>query len=187
MFKSPLRRRVTGLVRRSLVQLLRFGLPLAVSEIAYRLRPKRPRTRWHAVSDMRQLQVSAALSVQVYWVVTSVGRGPAASVLLGKEEILRLDCLDGGHAHMHVNIDQMHIQGHGPTVARWYFPPGTAEQHIERAAFELRRNVLAGVLPANSSWRIRRQAPSPEELAVAAEFLQREMLDLLHRHGPAVE
>ena len=65
--------------------------------------------------------------------------------------------------------------------ARLFFPSGSHEDHIERAAFELERNLPA-VLAMNRDARIRRIELNSVRLAQVADDLRRNMLELLERH-----
>ena len=81
-------------------------------------------------NDWVEYPIQENVRLEVYWRDDRAGRGPAASLYVYDDEVLRLDCFDGDQGHCHVNIRQN--KGH-----RWYYPEGTVQQHIERSAFEL--------------------------------------------------
>jgi hypothetical protein len=80
--------------------------------------------------------VQEGVHVDAYWRQDDQGRGPAASLYIKDVEVLRLDCFGGDQGHMHINT-------RGRVAKRWYFPPGTMAEHIDRGVFELATNVEA--------------------------------------------
>jgi hypothetical protein len=82
-----------------------------------------------------RIPVQPEVDLDVYWRDDDLGRGPAASLYVRGVEVLRLDCFGGDQGHLHLNL------GDGVS-RRWYFQPGTAAEHIDRACFELERNFF---------------------------------------------
>ena len=68
-------------------------------------------------------------------------------------------------------------------LARLYFPEGTSEDHIDRAAFELESNAAAAI-KMNRDPTVRGVCLDRARLAKAAQDMRAAMLDLLANHGP---
>lgn len=109
------------------------------------------------------------------------GEGPAASLYILSEEVLRLDCLGGDRGHMHFNMREAMITPGGGST-RIYFEPGTMADHIERAVFHLKKNSDYGI-GLNPGPRIRKVVLDRDRLAVAAEWMRQTMTELRKRHG----
>ena len=110
--------------------------------------------------------------VEAYWRDDRAGKGPAASVYVHGEEVLRLDCFDGDQGHFHVNI--------ATEPARWYYPPAPASEHIERAMFDLTRN-LQFCTRRSTDEAVRRTRVNKEELEAVVPRLRSHMLALAAR------
>ncbi len=96
-------------------------------------------------TDRRQIRSQPDVMLEVYWSrVPGSGRGPAASLFVLDEEILRLDCFGGADGHMHFNPEQAHLTG-GWDQPRIRFGPGTIPDHIARGVFELKTNGVAAL------------------------------------------
>ncbi len=110
-----------------------------------------------------------------------LGPGPSASLYVLGDEVLRLDCFGdsglGGHAH--INPRQVETDSFKP--ARLYFPKGDHRQHIDRATFEMTRNVPAA-LAMNRDPFVRRVKIDEARLLDAAEEMRSTMLEALNRH-----
>ena len=103
--------------------------------------------------------------------------GPGASVYACGEEVLRLDCFGSDRGHMHTNPHQARRYPLG-LQARLFFQDGSIEDHVERARFELTRN-LAATLAVNRRRRIRGIRLDEAALAERAGWMRRRMLALL--------
>ena len=90
-------------------------------------------------------------------------------------ELLRFDCFDGDQGHCHVNMSQTGGQ-------RWYYPPGTVRQHIDRTAFEISRNVPFA-LRTNQDPAIRTMKIDPEKLKEVAQQTRERLLELTTQQG----
>ena len=103
---------------------------------------KRPKKLGHADHDFRARRDTVRLVVQpdvlleVCWKDLAAGRGPAASLFVLGDEVLRFDCFGRDLGHYHAELVQ-------PERAerRLYFPEATVEEQVERALFELTRNL----------------------------------------------
>jgi hypothetical protein len=125
--------------------------------------------------DLTKLPVQENVWVETYWRDDPAGRGPCASLYLGDIELLRFDCFDGDQGHCHVNMSQTGGQ-------RWYYPPGTVRQHIDRTAFEISRNVPFA-LRTNQDPAIRDMKIDPEKLKEVAQQTRERLLELTTQQG----
>ena len=133
-------------------------------------------------SDVMWIKVDEGLSIATCWSdVPGVGSGPSASVYAGDAEVLRLDCFGDDRGHMHVNPLQSEFPSY-PEVPRFFFSPGDRAAHVDRASFELVRNLRAA-LASNALARIRRTPVDPEKLRVAAGAMHERMLKLVDVHS----
>jgi hypothetical protein len=85
-----------------------------------------------------RIEIQPGAYIEVYLRQDEHGRGPAASLHVAGVELLRLDCFGGDQGHLHLDLG-------GELSRRWYFPPGSVEDHCERAAFELGRNFAVAL------------------------------------------
>jgi len=169
-------------------------LIVAIKKIAFRVLPaalvfwlwhlntrRRPRYLRGDLSDLEEIQVQDRAVLYLGWAeVTGVGAGPAASLYVHNEEVLRLDCFGGTAGHMHLNPEQNKlIMTHGS--ARIYFQPGSREEHVDRAAFELVKNTR-GALAANKLSRVRGFELDTEKITAAAERMIEGMRKLIIDH-----
>ena len=97
------------------------------------LRRVRPDT-----DDHRSITVPEPYRLVTYWLRVGEDEGPAASLFLGRDEILRLDCL-AASPHVHYGVAE--ARHREPCEPRVYFPPGDMQAQIDRAVHELRHNV----------------------------------------------
>ncbi len=165
-------RRVAALVPTLLrLALLRFWRPA-------------PRSASPRVSDLSSIEVQRNVRIEVCWLVLPHAEGPSASVYVLGDEVLRLDCLGGAHAHIHGNVRQSAVVAAGRTP-RLHLPPGTLEQHVERAVFEVAHN-LPGWIALNLRSRVRRVAPDGSALGAAAGEMGRRMIELAARRAVPV-
>lgn len=158
------------------------------AELWHRSAARHPRPAQGTASDLRSIPLGA-LRIDVYWSdVPGVGRGPSASVFAHDAEVMRLDCFGGSNGHMHLNPFQAErIAGRVQTTPRIYFPAGSHRDHIERARFELRRNLPAAIRTNLLPW-VQRTPLDPDALAAAADRTAASMRELLDAHGgPAAE
>lgn len=145
-------------------------------------RAKRPPTNFSSTTDRRALTVQQGVRLEIYWHprrIGGLGRGPSASLLVLGDEVLRFDCFGGRGGHYHINPRQIAIKSREPP--RLYFPTGSHEDHIERAAFELARNAQAAIA-MNRDPHVRRIRLGGANLSTAAKDMRREMRALLEKH-----
>ncbi|MGA8259321.1 MAG: hypothetical protein WB783_03825 [Arenicellales bacterium] len=100
--------------------------------------------------DVGIVRVQEHVYLQAYWKELSHGRGPALILYLFGIETLKFDLFGKGRGHFHVNPNNPE---YGDANVLW-FPEASASAQVERAAFELRRN-LPYYLERNVDERIR--------------------------------
>jgi len=125
--------------------------------------------------DLVEYPIQENVTLQVYWRDDRGGRGPPASLYVHDDEVLRFDCFGGDQGHCHVNLKQ--TRGH-----RWYYPEGTARDHIERSAFELRVNHPFS-LRTNQDARIQTVRIDPEKLKQVTDQMQDKLLEFANQLG----
>jgi hypothetical protein len=153
-----------------------------------------PRTALECASDRRVISVQDGVTLDVYWAAipdppvehrrgeyNQLGHnGPCVSLFVLREEVMRLECFGGLDGHMHMNPEQQGL------LAGWgsqhYFPDGSRESQVERAAFELIENSQAFLL-ANQLSRIRDFRIDEERLAEAVAETEAYMNELLAKNG----
>lgn len=176
---SPLNRLNLRLIKRWLVRHL---LPEALTLHLWRRHTARyPRSASATASDCRVVKITDGIRLDVFWVDPTLGPGPGASLYVQGDEVLRLDCFgnNGLGGHFHINPRQKDF--YSTTPARIFFPYGSHEDHIERAAFEVERNLPA-FLAMNRDSRVRATELDSLILAELADELRRNMFELLERH-----
>lgn len=87
--------------------------------------------------DLQRIPISDDAFIDVFWKALPIGRGPAASVVVHDQEVLRFDCFGPGKGHLHASFFQ---QAPAPEL-RLFFSEPTICQQIDRAAFEVTRNL----------------------------------------------
>lgn len=176
---SGLRKRLTGEPASTDVRALRTLIPLPLRMLGARLLPLPSRLSSPHVSDVTSHVIRAGIRIDVYWLRLPTHSGPAASLLIFKDEVMRFDCVGPNLGHMHLNMKQ--TRGYRGDIARLYFHEQDIVAQIERSCFELRTN-LAYALKTNFSEQIRQLQLEPSEIEQAAAFLRCEMKDRLARH-----
>ncbi len=157
-------------------------LPPVLLRAFRRWRSPPPRRSARGVlSDVAVFLVQEDVDLEVGWLKAEAGEGPAASLYILSEEVLRLDCLGGDRGHMHFNMREAMITPGGGST-RIYFEPGTMADHIERAVFHLKKNSDYGI-GLNPDTRIRKIVLDRDRLAVAAEWMRQTMTEIRKRHG----
>jgi hypothetical protein len=148
-------------------------------------RRRKPRTELDNASDHRSICPQEGVRLEVYWAdVRHVGRGPCVSLFVLLEEVMRLDCLGGNQGHMHINPDQVSLLVGWDITPRYFFPPGSRRDHIDRAVFEITTNTVAA-LQSNQLARIRNFPLNRKSLADATLQMRAYMNELLERHDGA--
>ncbi len=178
----------TGLgIRETLKDPWRIALLFLPQPLVYELwhqkviKNRRPDQK--TASDVRVLRPQEGVILEVYWARVPVGWGPAASLSILKEEVLRLDCFGGQFGHMHFNpIQGLLLEESRFPHPRIYFQPGSILQKIERSAFELTHNAMYAK-GTNLLRRVRRFPLDQMALKEAALEMIKHMHALYEIHG----
>ena len=75
--------------------------------------------------DLVEYPIQEDVLLQVYWRDDVGGRGPAASLYVYDDEIMRFDCFGGDNGHCHFNLRQTRGR-------RWMYPEGSFQDHIHQ-------------------------------------------------------
>ena len=121
----PLRRLPKDVLRR-------LPRAVAVPELSARGWPRAD------TEDVLEVAVPAPYRLEAYWVRVGDEEGPAYSLFLDDDEILRVDCL-GPNGHIHYGLSE--ARHRGAAEPRVYLPSSSVDEQVDRAAFELARNV----------------------------------------------
>ena len=84
--------------------------------------------------DMVAYSIQDNVRLEAYWRDDAGGRGPAASLYVYDDEIMRFDCFGGDNGHCHINLRQTRGR-------RWMYPEGSFREHIQQSLFDLRNNL----------------------------------------------
>lgn len=160
---------------------LRTRIPTPLRRFVAWLLPLPSRLLSPNVFDVRRHDIRDGIYLVVYWLREPFGPGPAASMLVFGDEVIRFDCL-GPRGHMHLNMKQSRGFPNGG-ASRLYYRERTIEEQIQRSCFELENNVRYA-LSLNAARRIRGIRLEGREVAPAVIFLRAQMLDLLAQHRP---
>lgn len=118
--------------------------------------------------DLIELPIQDNVKLQVYWRDDIGGRGPAASLYIFDEEIMRFDCFGGDNGHCHFNLRQTHGR-------RWMYPVGSFEDHIQQSLFDLRNN-LNFCIQTHQNEQIQKMKIGNENLHQTAEKMEAQLL-----------
>ena len=84
--------------------------------------------------DLVEYSIQENVRLESYWRDDAGGRGPAASLFVYDDEIMRFDCFGGDNGHCHFNLRQTRGR-------RWMYPEGSFQDHIQQSLFDLRTNL----------------------------------------------
>lgn len=87
--------------------------------------------------DIVRFEIADQAYLEVYWKVFGIGRGPAIALYIDEEEILKFDCYGSGKGHYHIQS----FLPQAPRHTLLHLPEVTVEAQIDRALFELDRNL----------------------------------------------
>ena len=127
--------------------------------------------------DWVEYPIQDNVRLEVYWRDDRGGRGPAASLYMHDDEVLRFDCFGGDQGHCHMNLKQTRGQ-------RWYYLEGTVKEHIKQAGFDLRKNYEFCIRSSQDE-RIQRVKIEPEKLEVAAGQMESRLAEIANQIGMA--
>lgn len=119
--------------------------------------------------DLVEYPIQENVLLQVYWRDDAGGRGPAASLYVYDDEIMRFDCFGGDNGHCHFNLRQTRGR-------RWMYPIGSCQDHIQQSLFDLQTN-LTFCLKTHQDERIQEIQIVQERLEQAASKMETQLLE----------
>ena len=124
--------------------------------------------------DVKWIHVQPNVDLEVYWKVLPIGKGPAISLYAFGFQILKFDCFGAIDGHFHLCLGWP-----SPTSEDriWLSEPNATAQ-VERAMFELRRNV-SYYLQRHGDERVRLLQLDSEAWPGACTQARNEMLHFL--------
>lgn len=173
-------KRTTARLQRKIRLLVRLGRVLrrrgALREsLAWGLNDHsgRPRANPTTRKDRETIAIQDGVAIDVFHKDLPNGRGPSLSLFILTEEVLRFDCFGPRLGHMHAAFF-LPDQG----TDRLFLPEGSAEAQIDRAYFEVTRN-LGYYQSRLSCLNARRVKIDGQALEAAAQRAQAQMKDWL--------
>ena len=119
--------------------------------------------------DLVEYPIQDNVLLQAYWRDDAGGRGPAASLYVYKDEIMRFDCFGENNGHCHFNLRQTRGR-------RWMYPNGSFQDHIQQSLFDLRTN-LTFCLKTHQDERVQEIQIVQESLEQAAQKMEVQLLE----------
>ncbi|MCY4401010.1 MAG: hypothetical protein OXD54_00365 [Candidatus Poribacteria bacterium] len=120
--------------------------------------------------DLVEYPIQDNVLLQAYWRDDVGGRGPAASLYVYDDEIMRFDCFGDDNGHCHFNLRQTRGR-------RWMYPKGSFQDHIQQSLFDLRTN-LNFCLQTHQDQRIQEMRIAQDGLENAAQKMETYLLEL---------
>lgn len=118
--------------------------------------------------DLVEYPIQENVLLEVYWRDDAGGRGPAASLYVYDDEIMRFDCFGDDNGHCHFNLRQTRGR-------RWMYPNGSFQDHIKQSLFDLKTN-LTFCLKTHQDERIQEIQIAQESLEQAAQQMEVQLL-----------
>lgn len=123
--------------------------------------------------DLVEYPIQDNVRLESYWRDDAGGRGPAASLYVYDDEIMRFDCFGGDNGHCHFNLRQTRGR-------RWMYPEGSFQDHIQQSLFDLRTN-LNFCLQTHQDERVQEVQIAQESLKQAAHQMEAHLLVLAEK------
>jgi len=120
--------------------------------------------------DLVEYPIQDNVLLQAYWRDDVGGRGPAVSLYVYDDEIMRFDCFGDDNGHCHFNLRQTRGR-------RWMYPKGSFQDHIQQSLFDLRTN-LNFCLQTHQDQRIQEMRIAQDGLENAAQKMETYLLEL---------
>lgn len=122
--------------------------------------------------DVVDFEIGDNVGLEVYWKVLNVAEGPSLIFHALGYEILRFDTDINGQGHCHVQL----IECQPKCKERLFLPETTVEEQIERAIFELEKNLYYW-LQRHPDRQIRLLKIDQTRLKIATEKARDKMLE----------
>jgi len=120
--------------------------------------------------ELVQFRVGEQAHLDVYWKDVRAGKGPSLILNILGEEVLRFDFF-GGRGHYHAIV----LEFQPKSESRLFLPELTVEEQIDRAIFELNRN-LDWYLQRHPLAKIRKIKLDKSQLKQATEQAQAQLI-----------
>ena len=130
--------------------------------------------RFPSRRDLNVYPVQPGTELHVFWKVLPIGRGPAFSLFLHQDEVLRFDCFGAGDGHFHASF----AHGTSSSQSRIYLAEPNAAEQVARVEFELLNN-LDYYLQRHPWRRIRKTRIDRVRLATATSAAKADALGFL--------
>ncbi len=118
--------------------------------------------------DLVEYPIQDNVRLEVYWRDDAGGRGPAASLYVYDDEIMRFDCFGSDNGHCHFNLRQTRGR-------RWMYPVGSFRDHIQQSLFDLRTN-LTFCLQTHQDERVQSVEVAQEKLEHVSRQMEVQLL-----------
>ncbi|MTJ54230.1 hypothetical protein FJR38_17025 [Anabaena sp. UHCC 0253] len=122
--------------------------------------------------DVVDFEIGDNVGLEVYWKVLNVAEGPSVIFHALGYEILRFDTYINGQWHCHIQL----IECQPKCKERLFLPETTVEEQIERAIFELEKNLYYW-LQRHPDRQIRLLKIDQTRLKIATEKAREKMLE----------
>ncbi len=131
-----------------------------------------------ARKDVERVGVQPGLELEVFSKnIPRVGAGPACSVVIAGEEVLRLDCFGPGAGHLHADF----LVTATRPERRLFFIEDAVPAQVERSLFEIRRNLR--YYTSHSRWPAARRFVADPALLDAALERVRQLMMRIHQRS----
>ncbi|MGB3509301.1 MAG: hypothetical protein WBA93_08675 [Microcoleaceae cyanobacterium] len=127
-------------------------------------------------NDVVDFEIAENVGLEVYWKIVKVAEGPSVIFHALGYEILRFDTYIGGQAHCHIQL----IECQQKSKSRLFLPEKTVEEQIERAIFELEKNLYYW-LQRHPDRQIRMLKIDQTRLKIATEKARGKMLEFAEK------
>lgn len=121
--------------------------------------------------DVVDIDVQPNVRLVVFWKDLTIGKGPAVSLVIHEQEVMKFDCFGPEKGHFHVEF-------HCPSTTREnriYFFENTTNRQIERSIFEIKK-YSQYYIQRHPCERIRKTQFSNKALQKACDEAQTQML-----------
>ena len=122
--------------------------------------------RRFARKNVHRIDIQEYVYFNVYWKVLQIGKGPAVTLNIYNNEILKFDCFGKNDGHYHISPKYN---------KRIYFEEETAFQQIEKTSSELRDNIKK-YLAINTDKEVREITINQQKLDNAVDKMKDKMI-----------
>lgn len=127
-------------------------------------------------NDVVDFEIDENVGLEVYWKVLNVAEGPSVIFHALGYEILRFDTYINGQGHCHIQL----VECQQKCKPRLFLSEKTVEEQIERAIFELEKNLYYW-LQRHPDRQIRKLKVDQTRLKIATEKAREKMLEFAEK------